>query len=373
MANSPPARPNLTYLKKLAKDRLRLLRERQGQATLAEAQLLVAREQGFSSWRALHASVGLAEAVAALPALESAISSADLPAMRRLLRAHPGLVDARTAEGATVLHLAVQMDREDLIDLLVDAGASLTSTYGENGHVPLSWASTYGSPRAAAALLRRGAPADLFCAAGLGLLPQVQAAFDGQGALKPGASSTGSSRYDASGKPLPRPPLEPADIIADALCLACRHGHEEVVRWLLARGPNLAFKAFLGATPLHWAEFSGNDRICALLLQAGANPNARDHDGRTPRAFGICVPASFGRIARVRGRSARDPTLASNHDGCNTPLHEAAAIGHVTMIKMLLAHGADRTAVDIRGRTPQQMAEERGKSEAAIALASPSD
>ncbi len=258
----------------------------------------------------MHAQLSAAEAEAALPTLLEAMRAGDVKAMRRLLRATPALAEIKTADGATALHHAVQIDRADLVDVLAQAGAALDARYGGSGHTPLSWASTYGSPRAAAALLAHGASSDLFCAAGLGMLETVQACFDHQGALKPGASATGSSRLDAQGRPLPRPPTDAPDIIADALYMACRHGHGAVALWLLDRKPNLAFRAFLGATALHWAEFSGDEQLCASLRAAGADPSARDQDQRTPRAFGICVPASFGLLDRVRDQLARDPTLA---------------------------------------------------------------
>ena len=45
---SLPERPNLEYLKKLAKDRLPALRRANPAAKLADAQLAVAREHGFA-------------------------------------------------------------------------------------------------------------------------------------------------------------------------------------------------------------------------------------------------------------------------------------------------------------------------------------
>jgi len=45
---SLPDRPNLEYLKKLAKDRLSALRRANPAAKLADAQLAVAREHGFA-------------------------------------------------------------------------------------------------------------------------------------------------------------------------------------------------------------------------------------------------------------------------------------------------------------------------------------
>ena len=60
-----PARPSVEYLKKLAKKRLRELRADDPDAKLADAQLAVAREHGFASWRKLAARAETAATVAA--------------------------------------------------------------------------------------------------------------------------------------------------------------------------------------------------------------------------------------------------------------------------------------------------------------------
>src|SRR5215510_14880355 len=52
-----PAQPNLEYLKNEAKQRLKTLRTSDPAAKLATAQLLVARDYGFASWRRLKAHV----------------------------------------------------------------------------------------------------------------------------------------------------------------------------------------------------------------------------------------------------------------------------------------------------------------------------
>ena len=52
-----PKHHSLEYLKKAAKDRLRELRQKHPKTKLAEAQLAVAREYGFASWRAMKAEV----------------------------------------------------------------------------------------------------------------------------------------------------------------------------------------------------------------------------------------------------------------------------------------------------------------------------
>ena len=51
MSRSLPARPSLEWLKKSAKDELKRLRAQNPAVLLAEAQLALAREYGFDSWR----------------------------------------------------------------------------------------------------------------------------------------------------------------------------------------------------------------------------------------------------------------------------------------------------------------------------------
>lgn len=63
MSRNLPARPNLEYLKKEAKERLDVLRQRDAAAQLADAQHTLAKEYGFASWSQLKLHV---EAVVAL-------------------------------------------------------------------------------------------------------------------------------------------------------------------------------------------------------------------------------------------------------------------------------------------------------------------
>jgi hypothetical protein len=62
-----PRRPSLDHLKKQAKERLRELRLRQPEASLADAQHALAREYGFESWPRLKAYVESAAATPARP------------------------------------------------------------------------------------------------------------------------------------------------------------------------------------------------------------------------------------------------------------------------------------------------------------------
>lgn len=376
MARSLPPRPDLDWLKKYARDRLRDMRAADSSARLHEAQLAVAREFGFAGWRRLKAHV---ESVAREPAttssaagLEAAVVEQVFSAIRTddpsqwaaLLDAHPAVVHERLPDGQTALHAAAQQEATNGVGVLLDRGADSNAKYGDSGHTPLSWAVTCHAFQAASVLMARGVKPDLFTAAGLGLLDQVKSSFDDAGRLRPGASTTGSSRFGPGSVRLACPPVTDVEVISDALCFACRNGHPEVVRFLLTESPDLTFKGYMGATALHWAYYGGSRSAVRQLIEAGADPAARDDELKcTPRAFGICVPANWGFAEMVQARLVEDPLLAKFMDGRTSALHEAARGGHVRIVRMLLNAGASPMQLDGDGVTALQVAEKGGHLE----------
>lgn len=391
MPQSLPLRVNLEWLKKAAKERLVLIRAQDPAAKLSDAQLAVAQEYGFASWRKLKVHVELVRdkldeaaktvqvAVAAagpvspddadLTALFAAIKEGEMPVISQLLDRRPELAQAHGPDGQTPLHAAAQFNDPQLAVTLVACGADPNARYGQSGHTPLSWAVTCNAIECAQALVRAGLKPDLFCAAGIGALDHVRSFFDETGALVGGAAKTGSSRMTDDGTRLPCPPESPVEQISDALYIACRNRQVDVVRFLLTKGPDLSFRAFQGGTPLHWAYFGGSSEVIELLLTAGADPNSRDNDLRSsPRAFGICIPVSWGFAWLVKQRLAADPSLANLMDGHTSPLCEAARGGHAGVVQLLLEAGADPTRTNSDGQTPYDLATAGGHAKVAELL-----
>ena len=358
-----PDRPNLEYLRKLAKHRLQGLRRADSAARLADAQRVIAREHGFASWRALRAELDRLHATAApdrVAELFAAIRADEAATVDRLLTGHPTLANARGEEGSTPLGAAVDAHRAGLIPLLLRHGGDPHLVYAHSAHTPLSWAVVIEAYDCARALMQAGVEPDLFCAAGLGEVDRVRAFFGPDGRLRPGASITGSSRYATDGTRLPCPPGSDREVVSDALYMASRAGHEGAVRELLARGPDLSFRAFAGATALHWAYFAGAPRIVALLLAAGANATLRDPVlGCTPEAFRICTPASWGWASKVRQRLAGDPALVRAESARGGPLHEAAHAGSLATVQALVEGGAPPGRSNAEGRTAADLARAR--------------
>jgi ankyrin repeat protein len=88
-------------------------------------------------------------------------------------------------------------------------------------------------------------------------------------------------------------------------------------------------------TPLHLAARGGHRDVAELLLQRGAEVNAR-------------AEGEFGHGL--------------------TPLHEAARGGHREVVKLLLEHGADVNTRNDAGKSPLELAVEGGHFDVAELL-----
>lgn len=390
MAKFLPLRADLQWLKKHSKQRLAELRAADPTCKLSTAQLTVAREYGFSSWRKLREHVEevrsklqsfvpeLPEGASArvpgddadLASLLRAVAAGDRPAIAQLLTRRPELACAADQHGQTPLLAAARCNDPHLGLLFLAYGADPESRYGASGHTAMSWAVTCNAQDFARALVRLGNQPDFFCAAGAGMLAEVEACFDKAGKLQPEASRTGSSRLGPGGERLPCPPPATEEQLADALCIACRNAQVAVVKFLLAKEPDLGFRGYMGGTALHWAYFGGSREIVELLLDAGADESLRDDVLHClPRSFGVCALANWGFVELLTLRLQSDPTLANYMDGQMSPLHAAALGGSVAAAKTLLAAGADLQLRDGAGRTAREVALAQGHAELAAALA----
>lgn len=354
-----PARPNLDQLRKQARE----LQATGEFSTLASAQLALANRYGFGSWPKLKLAV---ESLT----LRRLIQECDAGGVANLLRASPKLAAHAFPDGSTPLHEAAQCNSPEIVAALAASGAQFKKTYGSSGHTALSWAVTVGSFEAAAKLVELGSEPDLFCASGLGLLPVVQAFWKG-GKLRPHPSTTGSSRWNESGTRLPCPPERDEDQVSDALYIASRCGQREVAQWLLDHGADPNWRGYLGGSCLAWAEFSGNEKLCALLRERGGSDTLLDSEFKaTPKVFGLMILVAWGFWRdRLRARLRADPSLVHARGQWGSLLNAAAYNGQIESARILLEFGADKTARNAAGLTPAEMAGARGHAELAKLLA----
>ncbi|MCC6003798.1 MAG: ankyrin repeat domain-containing protein [Thermofilum sp.] len=129
------------------------------------------------------------------------------------------------------------------------------------------------------------------------------------------------------------------------------------VRELLRKGANANARDEGGWTPLHWAALYGLADVAKLLLEHGANVNAKNKDDVTPLHFAAAM--GFVEVARLLLEHGANMNAKSKDEGW-TPLHAAAAVGRAEFARLLLERGADPSIRDKDGRTPLDVARERG-------------
>jgi hypothetical protein len=345
---------DLEWLKKRAKRVLKELRTKKKTAKLADAQLAVAREHGFSSWRALVEHVKAARVVPAAALPEELVAQflrdvgvGDVEKVKAALAESPGLVNATGPHPfwggrPQPLHVAIDTDRYEMFELLLRAGADVNGDNAGYSHwSPLLDAIGKKRGRMKRALLKRGAKIGLAEALAMGADEiALKMLRKGRAALPAHVPNDGSllafARTPAAIDRLLALGL-PADTKdrwgstpMDAFSRAGRSG-APLVRHLHARGVPVNAEVFARV---------GDRKTLARIVA--------DDPSVVTNPLVIKAAVDFGHRALVRWLLDRgaDPNARSNRESRDTCLHSAAWNGDLEMVKLLVARGADPTLRD---------------------------
>ena len=139
---SLPDAPNLDWLRKQAKRQLDEMRASNPDAKLADAQFALARQYGFSSWRALKAHV---DALSVDGQLFDAARTGDIATLSALFDAHPAKLHARTKPYEhTLLHVAAHNGQLAAVELLLARGLDANVREKGDNTYPMHWAAAAG-------------------------------------------------------------------------------------------------------------------------------------------------------------------------------------------------------------------------------------
>eukprot|EP00927_Polykrikos_kofoidii_P070791 TRINITY_DN67175_c0_g1_i1.p1 TRINITY_DN67175_c0_g1~~TRINITY_DN67175_c0_g1_i1.p1 ORF type:complete len:566 (-),score=81.95 TRINITY_DN67175_c0_g1_i1:32-1729(-) len=254
-------------------------------------------------------------------------------------------VHARDATGASILHRAVEAGHSPVVSALLDNGAAVSGS-DDLGWTPLHWAALRGSEALAEILIARR------------------------------ADVTAKERVCG----------------CTSLHWAARRGHIQMLRLLAARGANVATRDDEGRTAVEWARLTGHDRAAAFLegiAEVGKVIESleRESDSTTSAVAGESILAEAATLgdapavrrlfsAKERATKGSDTAaintaidmkvsgaalslLQSRDEWAVTPLHQAAASGHVEVVELLLKLAAAKgtvpaalVALDRWGRSP---------------------
>lgn len=139
------------------------------------------------------------------------------------------------------------------------------------------------------------------------------------------------------------------------LMLAVKFGHEKMVRYLIGAKASLNCRAqaIVSGDPsrenaLHWAIRENNERICRLLVSAGADVNSESSWGSALQYAIEAKNVSIVKLLLSAGASVNRPSGRDQY----LPMHIAAREGNVMIITELLRRGAKLKAHPISGETP---------------------
>src|SRR5690606_38110302 len=97
---------------------------------------------------------------------------------------------------------------------------------------------------------------------------------------------------------------------------------------------------------MHMAAFNGHTEVIKLLLAHGAQLDAKDAEGKTPLLH-ACTGA-FAETVELLIEAGADVNTTEATEAF-TPLMMAAGLGQTAVVKVLLAHHADKDLLDNDG------------------------
>jgi ankyrin repeat protein len=324
--------------------------------------------------------------------LSVACTNGNAAIIEKLLRAGAD-ANATTREGETPLMIAARTGRVDAVKTLLVHGADVNAKERLRGQTALMWAAAENNAAAATALLEAHADLNvrsnggfdaLLFAVRAGSLDTVKVLLDA-GASPNDTMQPPAPRSPAAGRGATPSAANPAAAAASAAgrgaagAAPVRPAANDVAQLLAVfntglrrgRGGNVTNALVLAITNAHY-------ELAALLLDRGADPNG-DSQGWTalhqiawnrkpPIQHGMPPAVPTGNTSSLelakklleKGAKPNARQTSEPNDGArnilnrigSTPFLQAAKLGDVDYMRLLLAHGADPSITTEEGATP---------------------
>eukprot|EP00045_Choanoeca_perplexa_P006180 m.52406 g.52406 ORF g.52406 m.52406 type:complete len:452 (+) comp13500_c0_seq4:117-1472(+) len=256
-----------------------------------------------------------------------AAASGNVGCLQALLWHEPNLVESTLFKNRIdVLHLACMFGQVQVAAFLIEQGYSDPSHAAHNGSTPLHYAAASGQMECVEYIINSIPPEEVDATNRDGDTALHRAAFEGHSDVVELLLGAGASASLESGG------LQPCHI-------AARKGHLGVIEVLQAHDSRLIIsKTEEGASLWHFAAAAGQLELVRWLLQL------------------------------LRSMPGDDAEEVWSDEKWNTPVHDAAAHGHLEVLRLLHSTGVVLDSENLDDHTPAQIAREMNQAECAIFL-----
>jgi len=245
--------------------------------------------------------------------LVEASALGDLARVVKLIeqKADPNFVDD---EGGTALYLSSQEGYDDIVDVLIAAGANVNYFRPGVGTTPVFMASQNGHHEVIRKLARSGADVNL----------------------------TMNGELNS---------LTPSPTI-----IAATHGHQKCVDALIEAGSNVNYASpGNGLTALHISSALGYQEVVRSLIRARADPNQTMTDSKANSALILAASKGNLQCVDILIESGAHINYTCAEDS-STALVSATQVGSMAVVRSLLTAGADPRIAMNNGNTPLDIA-----------------
>ena len=239
--------------------------------------------------------------------------------------------------GTSAIHEAAQAGWDDIVDILIKAGADPISM-DQNGKTPLYYAARNGCDKVLSVLQGSDQMRDNYYELELAFFEAIEA----------GEAHVVTCLLERLSRNTPREKRSP-------VLISIRAGHLDILEILLVQGWDSSCPGLLPSDriPLHQAIKHGRADMAKLLLDRGADIQKRDDKKRNAIFETLKAPNMDG-LPLLLDRGIH--IHCSDSEG-NTVLHQAAVDGPVEHARLLIYQGMiSKTAFNNEGLTPLHLA-----------------
>ena len=307
-----------------------------------------------------------------LTALMAGCGQVGVPLVKALLDAgaEPNAQDSR---GVTACHMAAEVGAVDVVTLLVQAGADCTVMAHVAAITPLIVAAAAGEEEMSALLLAITTEVDAIHTDKSAMSALMAASSNGSTAIVTHILAAGANvnmrNSDGVTALMHASVLSHDDVVEqllaagaelratdndgfDALVAAATGGSAVVSKLLIDRGLDVNVMAGSGGAPLMIAAKAGAADCVEVLLGAGAVVDTRAAPSKAFIAEIETLQAQKDDEITEAELDAKRQRLEAFFEAGSTALMHASALGHLEVVKLLVAAGADSRLKDADGQSP---------------------